>query len=134
MRTKRYNQNMEITTAIAGVGTTFDATKKHELTADTFPPDSNFFGHLQGMVVRFSSMASSPTKIYVQISEDANGDNIIIPETVADIATGVTTATKGAIAIRVDLLVKLPQKNMFVFYRTDTGTVQIDKTQLSWFE
>lgn len=125
---------MEASSAIAGVGSSFDAAKKHELTADTFPPDSNFFGHLQGMIVQFSSMASSPTKVYVKITEDAAGDLIIVPETVADIDDGVTTATKGGIAIRVDLLVSLDQKNMFVFYRTDTGTVQIDKVKLTWFE
>lgn len=94
-----------------------------------------FRGKLQSLIVQVSSIASSATKVNFKIATDTGGDEIIIPDTSADIDTGITTAAKGATATRIDLDIGLLSGDtVYVFFKTDTGTCTIDQAFITWEE
>ena len=95
----------------------------------------DFRGKLNSIIVQVSSIASSATKIHFKLATDTGGDKIIIPTTEADLDTGITTATEGSIAARIDLVIGLSSGDtLYLFYKTNTGTCTIDKAILTWEE
>ena len=118
------------TTSIASVGTSFASAKKSTLSVN-INYQGTFIGNFQGLYVQLSSI-SSATKLTMRICTDAAGDNILIPDTEAEIATGITTASKGVAAYGVDLDVYSTTETYYVFYKTDAGTVTIDEATLTY--
>ena len=116
----------------AGVATSYDAAKKATLS---LPKNSNFnfTGNLGGLWIWMSSI-SGATKITFRISLDAAGDEMLVTDTEADpIYTGTTTATDGSVVYSLnDLPVNLDVGTLYVFFKTNAGTVAVDKVQLSW--
>jgi hypothetical protein len=120
------------TATVAGVSTIFDLTKKTTLDLD-FSVSKSFKGTLKGLWIYISNAASSPTTISIMITTDATGDEILIPETESSISFGLTTATKGSASFFIDQpMILRGQESIYVFCKTDAGTVQIDKVVLSW--
>ena len=118
------------TTNIAAVGTSFALAKKSTLSVDT-NYQGTFIGNFQGLFVQLSSI-SSATKLTMRICTDAAGDNILIPDTEAEIAIGITTASKGVAAYGVDLDVYTTTETYYVFYKTDAGTVTVEEATLTY--
>ena len=126
IRTKSDLKSTPFPATITGVSASYSTSKKIALEIDTFPPDSSFIGHLYGLIVRVDTMASSPTKVFYKICSDADGDEIIIPNTSGDIDTGITTNTKGAVAYRIDFTLKVSNsRTVYIFFKTDTGTLNV---------
>ena len=117
--------------AKASVGSSFDAAKKATLSLDVDYRES-FFGSWEGVWIYVSSIASSPTKLTCRICTDANGDDIVITDTQADLSVGITTATKGSVVYKIDLPIVLSTQTVYLFAKTDTGTVTIDKVVMTW--
>ena len=117
-------------TTIAAIGTSFDASKRSTLSVN-INYQGKFSGNFQGLYVQISSI-SSATKLTMRICLDAAGDNILIPDTEADIAIGITTAAVGMVAIGVDLDVFTTSETYYVFYKTDAGTVTINDATLTY--
>ena len=117
----------------AGVATSYDAAKKATLS---LPKNSNFnfTGNLGGLWIWMSSIAGGATKITFRISLDAAGDEMLVTDTEADpIYTGTTTATDGSVVYSLNgLPVDLDVDTLYVFFKTNAGTVAVDKVQLSW--
>lgn len=117
-------------TDVATVGTSFNTAKKSTLSVDT-NYHQTFYGNFQGIYLKLKSI-SSATKLTMRICVDAAGDDIIIPDTEADIAVGITTANIGAAVFGVDLDVFTESETYHVFYKVDAGTVTVDKCTLTY--
>lgn len=94
-----------------------------------------FAGHLGAMYVFLNTVAGGATKITVRLTRDSAGDECIVPDTEATIATGVTTAADGSIAVKIDIpWVSGTSDNVYPFYKTDAGTANMVSTIVTWRE
>ena len=133
-RTKPFRHPVIVSPALA-ITNSYAAAKRTTLTLGMPFSGDAFLGNINSLVVQVSSIASSATKISFKLATDTGGDEIIIPTTEADIDTGITTATDGAIAARIDLDVGLSSGDtLYLFYKTNTGTCTVDKVILCWSE
>ena len=122
------------------VANTFGAAvhHAHDLRANAIPGVQNqrFRERVEGVRVRVSDVKTA-TKITMRVSLDALGNDIVVPDVEATIATGIQDATKGAVAYSV----KLP------LYQSATGEVgklyihlkadaacDVDQTTITWTE
>jgi hypothetical protein len=121
------------TTQKTSVGTSYDGTKKATLSLQ-MPEGFPLAFHLEGLFIRMSSLASSPTTLTIKITTDSNGDEAIVTGTASTIETGVTTATDGAVVYKIDLDYIFDDSDIYVFYKTDAGTVSIDAVELTYHE
>jgi hypothetical protein len=122
------------TTAIASVGTTYDTAKKHTLTLGSYPAGSPFRGRLEALTIQVSSI-SSATELAFQMTTDADGDLTIASGVGGDLTAGITTATDGAVTYVLDFVQAAPVNDIvYVFYKTDAGTVTIDSITITWSE
>ena len=122
------------TTAIASVGTTYDTAKKHTLTLGSYPAGSAFRGRLEALTIQVSSI-SSATELAFQMTTDAAGDLTIASGVGGDLTAGITTATDGALTYVLDFVQAAPVNDIvYVFYKTDAGTVTIDSITITWSE
>jgi len=125
------------------VGNSFNSSKKSTLdlhstrnrtTRASYLPSagSNFIGFVEGIRVIVSSI-SSATKITIKVTTGADGTDIVIPDTEATIALEVGSTTSGAAVFNLN---KFPWANstdkLYVFFKTDTGTLTVDKTFITW--
>jgi len=118
-------------TQITGVTNSFSVLKKAEMNLD-FSVRRSFSGTLRGLWVFFSGATDSPTSLEIMISTDTGGDNIIIPSTASAITSGLTTGTSGSASWDINIPVILSGEVIYVFIKTDTGTVTVDKVWISW--
>ena len=70
--------------------------------------------------------------VTISISSDAAGDVVLVPATVCTIGTGVTTASKGAVALRCEFPVQLAARTLYVSAKTDAGTAVADTIVVSY--
>jgi hypothetical protein len=82
---------------------------------------------------------SRNSKVTIRITADANGDVVLIPDTEADLVTGITTATTGSAMFSVDLpcflLESFPGNGtLYVFAKVDAGTPTWSESVLAWSE
>jgi hypothetical protein len=136
---KFYNSST-ITSNVASIGTSFDVAKfhKHELNSMLPVPfnDGAFKGFVEGLYVRVTAIAGGAKTITARITCDPEGDFSFFPDTEADIAVGLTTATTGVVAYEF----KLPMNQFFgtddvyVFIKVDAGTVTLANSCIVWSE
>jgi hypothetical protein len=122
---------------VASVGDSFDKTKFHLHTLNTPNPmraaGQPFTGHLSGLWVKVTAISGAAT-LNVRLVADADSDNIIVPDTVATLALGLTTATEGAVTFKIDLAFTHPldSDNVYVMLETDAGTVTLAESVISY--
>lgn len=117
----------------SSVSTSYDTAKK--ATLDLVMPDGFPLSfHLEGLFVQMSSLASSPTKLTARITTDTDGDLAIVTGTESDIEVGVTTATDGSAIYKIDVDYIFESNQVYVLFKTDTGTVTIDSVELTYHE
>ena len=121
------------TTQKTSVGTSYDASKKATLALQ-MPNQFPLAFHLEGLFIRMSSLASSPTTLTIKVTLDSNGDEAIVTGTASTIEAGVTTATDGSVVYKIDLDYIFESSDIYVFYKTDAGTVSIDAVELTYHE
>lgn len=114
----------------------------HDLRSEATPgvAASRFRERVEGIHVRLSAVGSA-TKVTVKVTLDALGDDIVVPDTEATIATGVSTATKGAVAYSVKLPIYQSASGevgkLYVFLKADTvspAAPVVDQTTVTWTE
>jgi len=138
-------------TPVAAVGTTFDVTKFHihDLIPDqTFPVSAPprlpgttrktlFASRIEGLHVRVTSIAGGAAKLTCRITADAGGDLILMPDTQATIATGITTTSSGCVAFQIGIpffgIVNRDSK-FWLWVKTDSGTVTLAQSCVTWSE
>ena len=95
---------------------------------------NSFSGFLEGVIVRFKSIAGGATKVTVKICHNTNGTGVVIPDTEAEIAFEVGSAVAGAIAIKIDFAHVHTDGSFSLFYKTNAGTATVDQLELYWSE
>tara|TARA_R100000664_G_scaffold27686_1_gene38543 strand:- start:10283 stop:10675 length:393 start_codon:yes stop_codon:yes gene_type:complete len=88
-------------------------------------------GVLSGLFV-FVSSISGCSSLSVVVTDDEEGDRPIVPETSAVIQTGMTTATKGGIVIQIDIQVYDSQEPIWVWIKTNAGSVYVDDIVMTY--
>ena len=139
-KTGNYFHSSTVTLNRAAVDTNFDVAKFHEhdlgLDGNLAYSGTRFLGRIEGLYVRVTNIAGGATKITARIACDQAGDFTFFPDTEAEIAVGLTTATTGVVAYDF----KLPIKNFFdaekfyVFIKVDAGTVTLANSCIVWSE
>ena len=117
---------------LTGVGTTYSTSKRASVSV-SFSLRSYFLSNLKSIQLDISnrSGSSTPTTVSVQISSDANGDEIILPDTSATISAGVTTALSGGAVIAVDTVLYSSSETLYIFVKGNSGTMDIDSVTLN---
>ena len=127
-------------TARAAVGTTYDLAKPHsfDLTGKqgaVGAADVPFkFVEMVSLWVTMTSI-SGATELSIIVCSDAAGDQAIMAPITATIMAGQTTATKGTCSIHLlDYAAAIPTDSdglVYIFFRTDAGSVQVDASILT---
>ena len=121
------------TTQKTGVGTSYDASKKATLELQ-MPSGFPLAFHLEGLFIQVSSIASSAAQITTKVIIDAAGDEAILTSTQDTIDVGVTTSTDGSVSYKIDMDYLFDASTIYVFCKTNTGTVSVDKVELTYHE
>ncbi len=119
---------------IASVGTSFDAAKKHAVRLRDRPSAYAVGANLSAIYVEVDTIAGGAAKLSIQVSTDSAGDKIIVPSTEATMGVGVTTGTKGAAVYDLSIAYAASSDQIYVFYKTDAGTVTVKSVSISWSE
>tara|TARA_R100001591_G_scaffold34972_1_gene46524 strand:- start:8012 stop:8431 length:420 start_codon:yes stop_codon:yes gene_type:complete len=136
-RTNRFIHRATNSTSIASVGTSYDAAKKHEIDLGSYPKGSPFVGRINGLIIQCSAMSSGPApqQIHYLMSTDAAGNKPIFGADTGEISAGVTTTGVGGTSYRIDMdFISEVNSTVYIFYKTDAGTLTIDKTIVMWHE
>ena len=135
------HHNPVVGTQAVGTALNTSAVHAHDLQANLprFQKEGrNFRGIVNGIQVVLTS-ATSATKVTIRLCEDAAGDVIIVPDTTATLATGLTTATTGNAMFRVDLPLRQDlggpgNGELYLFVHVDAGSAVFTGSQLLWME
>ena len=91
-------------------------------------------GRLSALYIQVSTIAAGASSITCRITRDAAGDQILVGDTTATISTGITTATAGAVTIRMNIDYKHTANDLWVHMRTNAGTCTVTRVELFWEE
>lgn len=121
---------------IETVGTSYDTSKKHEHPIGRSESSLGYdvpYGECLGVWVEVDTI-STASKLSVYISSDANGDVPNLTTDEINIDTGVTTSTKGTVQVFFGMPFYIGQNTpiLYMFFKTNTGTVTIKKSQITW--
>lgn len=120
----RHIKSDAVVTAATGIIDSFDKTK-----AATFAVGNDAALMYSDVYFRIDvSNISGASSITLRITDDADGDSIILPDTSASIATGLTTATTGVAAFYAEVpFFKAPGEDLvwYAHVKTDTGSVDV---------
>jgi len=139
-KTGNFYHSSTVTSNVAANGTAFDVTKFHEhdlgLDGNLAYQGSAFFGYVEGLYVRVTAIAGGAAKITARITCDSAGDYTFFPDTEADIAVGLTTATTGTCAYEFKLPLRqfFGTEKLYVFIKVDAGTVTLANSCIVWSE
>ena len=113
------------------VTSVFDVTKYGTLNVDIDFRDV-YAAHLEGIWVRLTDISGAgTTKVTIKVTSDPEGDIIIIPDTEAEIARGLTTTNSGFAVYKVDLDY-INGQSLYVFARCNTGTAKLNTVDLTY--
>jgi hypothetical protein len=132
-KTGNFIHQVSNATDVASVGTNYDAAKHSVINLQTSNSTSSIAAVLSGVYVKVKSI-SGAAQLSIQVSTDAAGDNIVIPSSQADLSTGVTTASVGAAVFDLSIDYAAASDQIYVFYKTNAGTVTVDSVEISWRE
>jgi len=139
-KTGSYFHASTITTDVTAVGLNYDANKLHAhplyVTNESIDTGSRFKGRIETIIVRVTNMTSNPTSLFVTGACDEDGDYIWFPETEAEISEAITTNNTGSAVYEYKLPVKhfFDSNTMYLFFRTNTGTLTVDASCIVWSE
>jgi hypothetical protein len=128
-------------TSRAAVGTSYDLAKYHALevrgvSGVVGPSDFPYrFLEFESLFVALSSIAGGASTVTIRICSDVTGDQAVIAEATATIYAGLTTATLGSLSIHMlDYTAACAvgtNQTLYVFFKTDVGTVTVDGSILT---
>jgi hypothetical protein len=103
------------------------------LPGTKLPVNGKFGVKISAIYIHVHALAGAPapTSLVVRVSPDATGDEILVPDTSATIATGFTTATKGGVVYKVDVDAFLLSENIYVTVKTNAGTATLKNVTLT---
>lgn len=89
---------------------------------------------LSGLYVFVNTMAAGATSLTVRLTRDLAGDIPVIPDTTANITTGVTTPTSGSCVFKIDVDYSHTDDNLYCWIKTNAGTCTVYRLELTWEE
>jgi hypothetical protein len=122
---------MASTNTAIGIGTGYDTTKAISLEQDLFARSS--ISVLASLLEVQLANISGATKINCCLSRDPAGDDFVLTDTQTTIQTGLTTDSKGAALIRLDVVIKdLNDNILYLHVKTNAGTLDINSAGLTF--
>ena len=130
------------TTGTDGLTTAFGTARVHNLTL-TLPAfqqaSKQWVGILETLNLHVHAIAGGATKLTVRVTSDSTGNESILPDSTATLATGIGTATQGSVAFSAgvgmtNLNPTQTDTTVYVFVRTDAGTCNLKESTLVWRE
>tara|TARA_R100000655_G_scaffold15059_6_gene33562 strand:+ start:251 stop:679 length:429 start_codon:yes stop_codon:yes gene_type:complete len=118
----------------------FGTTKvhAHDLRSGAVPGvvSQRFRERVEGIRIRLSTVGSA-TKITLKVCLDALGNDIVVPDVEATIATGIDDTSKGAVAYSVKLPLYQSATGeigkLYLFMKADNNCT-VDQTTITWTE
>lgn len=129
------------TTGTTGLTNAYGTARVHNLSE--FLPDfaKNRFwaGIIDTVNLHVHAIAAGATKLTVRVTSDAAGNESILPDTEATIATGIGTATTGSVAFSAgvgftNLNPTQTDTIVYVWVKTDAGTANLREATITWRE
>ena len=124
---------------VPSLGTAFATADVHvhdkALLLPNFQKVGSFSGIVEGIHIQLTNLAGA-TKVTMRVCLDADGDLTIIPDTEADLAVGITTATSACAAFKVGIPIFqiLSGTTLFLFAYVDAGTADMEASCITWRE
>jgi hypothetical protein len=88
--------------------------------------------HISGVYIHVHAIALSATSLILRISPDATGDECIVPDSTATIATGYTNATRGGVVYKVDLDAFLDSDTVYWTVKTNVGSCTVKDLKITF--
>lgn len=123
------------TGSVSGIGTTYDLSKKIEIDLGYTPRTARFIAHVSLVNIQCSALAPAdkPEEITIRISEDENGDQMVLTDTVSVLDHGLTTETKATAIYRIDGIISLDSADtVYLHVKTDKGTLTVDQAVITY--
>jgi hypothetical protein len=122
-----------------GITTSYDTAKAHQHPIGKKDRQLDYDvprGVCNTIWVWYDNLLSSATKLTLLLSADASGDVPIMEAKDIDITAGITTTTGGSIQVYMGIPFSASQDTptVYLHVKTDTGTVDLQKSQISWEE
>lgn len=126
-----------ITSEQTGIASTYDKTKAHVHPIGRYDSELAYnvpYGTCECIWVWYDNLLSAATTLTVLLTADADGDVPIMESGAIAITPGITTATEGGIQVYMGIPFSASEAttNVYLHVKTDTGTVDIQKSQISW--
>lgn len=81
--------------------------------------------YISAIYIHVHAIAAGATTLTLRVSPDSTGDESIIPDTTATIATGYTTANRGSVVYKVDVDAFLASSTLYWTVKTNAGTATL---------
>lgn len=88
---------------------------------------------LSALTLNVDNIAGA-TGLTVRLTRDAAGDVIVIPDTTATFSTGITTASRAGIVIKLDVDYKHTDSILWCHFKTTGGTCNVRTIEFTWEE
>ena len=129
-------------TQVVGTAFTLLAVHAHDLTASLVKPrreSSNFFGIVDSIQVVLDTLAGGAAKVTIRLCEDAAGDICLVPDTEADLAIGLSTATVGSAVYKAQTIMRQDlggpgNGTLYLFVKVDAGSARFLGSEIFWQE
>jgi len=129
------------TTGTTGLTTAFGTARTHDLAAfrPVFTQAPFWVGILDTIHIHVHAIAGGCAKLTVRVTSDSAGNESIVPDTEATIATGIGAGTQGSVvfAAGVGLTNLNPTQTdalVYVWVKTDVGSCNLKESTLTWRE
>lgn len=96
--------------------------------------NSKGIARLSALFVHVNTIAAGCNALTVRLTRDAAGNQPWIGDTTATISTGITTATQGAVTVKLDVNYVNNDGILYAHFRTNAGTCTVDQVELTWEE
>jgi hypothetical protein len=127
-------------TGTTALTTAYGTARAHTLVAASpgdYYDQASWTGILETLNIHVHAMAAGATKLTVRVTSDVEGNESILPDTEATIATGIGTATTGSVAFSagVGMTNLNPTQTdtvVYVWAKTNAGTCNLKESTIVW--
>ena len=120
------------------VAASYNVANKSTIFLSSFPASAlHFSGRLSSLAIDCKAIGGTVDTLTIRMTSDPAGDKCIVSDTEADISIcrGLTTNTEASIFYKLDIDWVMPlSESLYIFYKTNTGTLTVDKATMVWRE
>lgn len=122
------------TGSTSGISNSYDLSKKVEIDLNYTPRTARFIAHVSLINIQCSNLSSAhPTKIYLKISEDPDGNEYVLTETETNLDLGLGDPSFATGIIRIDGIISLDRADtVYAHIKTNHGTLTIDQIVITY--